>query len=104
MKSSIAPKKIATEIRWSMVDPVILVGLSHSPKYRHMVPFGNFSALTQACVELLMKVDSRQRTLGPRITEVVSVTLVVASVSLNCKTLLEFEAGSPTVWRVAFPT
>jgi len=68
-----------------------------------MVAFGNFSALTHACVELLMKVDSRHRTLGPKITDVVTVMLVFASLSVNSKTLLEFKVGSKTVRRVAFP-
>jgi len=68
-----------------------------------MVPFGNFSALTHACVELLMKVDSCHKTLGPKITEVVIVVLVFVNLSVNSKTLLEFNAGSKTVCNVASP-
>lgn len=68
-----------------------------------MVPFENLSALTHAVVELLTKVDSRHRALGPKITEVVTVILVVTSLNVNSKTLLEFNIGSKTVFSVAFP-
>jgi len=68
-----------------------------------MVPFGNFSAPTHALGELLMKVDSCHKALGPKITEVVDVVPTVANVSVTSKSLLEFKAGSETGRSVAFP-
>jgi hypothetical protein len=67
-----------------------------------MVPFESFSALTIAFVELLMKTDGRHRTLGPKITKVVTVALVFVSVSVILRTLLE-SADPETLRNVAFP-
>jgi len=57
----------------------------------------------QAFGELLMKVDSRQITFGPKRTVVVAVIFVSLSLSVIVRTLLEFIFGSKTVFNVAFP-
>jgi hypothetical protein len=78
------------------------VTLLYPPKYKRIVPFESFSALTIALVELLMKTDGRHRTLEPKITKVVTVILVFASVSVILRTLLEF-VNAETVRNVALP-
>lgn len=63
----------------------------------------DFSALTHAWVELLMKTDSRHVALGPRTTEAVTVLVVAARATVNSKTLLELSSGSDTLRSVAVP-
>lgn len=57
----------------------------------------------QAFGELLVKVDSRQTTFGPKRTFVVAIVPVPFSRSVMVKTLLEFIVGSKIVFKVAFP-
>jgi hypothetical protein len=53
-------------------------------------------------VELLTKTDGRHKTLEPKVTKVVTVILVFASVSVILRTLLE-SAEPETARNVAFP-
>jgi hypothetical protein len=68
-----------------------------------MVPFKNFSAVTEAYVELLLKTEGFHSALGPRTTVVVTEFVVPTIVKVSSMALLEFNPGPESIRRVAVP-
>lgn len=67
------------------------------------MPFGSFSALTHAFVELLMKMESHHKAFGPKMLEVVTVIAVDTNASVNFRILLESDDEHETVCNAALP-